>query len=115
MTFILFINFPLGQCQSDDFSWDDHMGSNYNKIEENDKSADILDTSGKNIDVEIPFFFWLFLIMVGIWYLFVFRVLCCDKTCRNLDVVMGMKNIKSPFFTNKSHISKSLKKCNLFF
>ena len=77
------------------------MGSNYNKIEENDKSADILDTSGKNIDVEIPFFFWLFLIMVGIWYLFVFRVLCCDKTCRNWDVVMGMKNIKSPFFTNK--------------
>ena len=31
----------------------------------------------------MPFFFWLFLIMAGTWYLFVFRVLCCDECCEN--------------------------------
>ena len=39
----------------------------------------------------MPFFFWLFLIMAGTWYLFVFRVLCCDECCENSDVALVHK------------------------
>ena len=58
-------------------------------------------TGGLKIDIDIPFFFWLFLIMAGIWYLFVFRVLCCHKTCGNSDVAIGMYIIETPVFDKK--------------
>ena len=66
-------------------------------------------TGGLKIDIDIPFFFWLFLIMAGIWYLFVFRVLCCHKTCGNSDVAIGMYIIETPVF-DKKEIRRNLKK-----
>ena len=107
MTFVLIFykKFLLGQCQSDDhigyhyFNEDDTTGVGAKGVEENDKNSDIRETGGLKIDIDIPFFFWLFLIMAGIWYLFVFRVLCCHKTCGNSDVAMGMNEIKSPVVT----------------
>ena len=60
-------------------------------------------TGGLKIDIDIPFFFWLFLIMAGIWYLFVFRVLCCHKTCGNSDVAIGMYIIETPVFGPKNY------------
>ena len=48
----------------------------------------------------MPFFFWLFLIMAGTWYLFVFRVLCCDECCENSGT--------SKLFWLKNLIAKSM-------
>ena len=99
--YLLFVNFPLAQCQRDDYIWYEQTGSDYNEIAESDKNADTGFSEGWKLYMEIPFFFWLFLIMAVIWYLFVFRVLCCDKTCGNSDVAMGMNQIKSPVFTKR--------------
>ena len=93
---LLLIISLLGQCQSDYYIWDyslyddiEQTGSDHNKIELNDNNANNSDFNGSLKYMEIPLFFWLFLIMAGIWYLFVFRVLCCDKICGNSDVALG--------------------------
>ena len=120
----LFINFPIGQCQSDEYIWnyslsyeDEQTESNSNGIGVSNKNADI-DFTGRGI----PFFFWLFLIMAGLWYLFVFRVLCCDQACGNSDVDLGMIYlVKSPIFIKQIYTFVSTKvlsflnKYNLFF
>ena len=53
--------FHLGQCQSEDYdSWYDENAGLW-KI------------------MDIPIFFWLFMIMTVIWYTFVLKVFCCGK------------------------------------
>ena len=74
----LIINFPLGQCQSEDYeSWYDE-----NEIKERGKNA------GLSKIMEIPTFFWLFLIMTVIWYTFVLKGFCCGKnSVRRLSMI----------------------------
>ena len=62
--------FHLGQCQSEDYdSWCDENAGLW-KI------------------MDIPTFFWLFLIMTVIWYTFVLKVFCCGKnSVRRLSMI----------------------------
>ena len=105
--FLIRQKIPLGLCQSDDyigyhyFSEDETEGVGNKGAAENYENSNMRHTGGLKIDIDIPFFFWLFLIMAGIWYLFVFRVLCCHKTCGNSDVAIGMYIIETPVFDKK--------------
>ena len=42
----------------------------------------------------MPVFFWIFLIMAFVWYTFVFRVLCCDSFCREIENTCKQNDIE---------------------